>query len=209
MEKSSPMANKIPCPTCKVSLQLSDGLAGKKVKCPKCGNAFLVPKPPEEEEATEVDPIDDEDEVEGVDEVEEAPRRKGKAQHAEEEDEEEEAPRRKSKSRRVEEEEEEEEEERPARKNKRQKAKEGKSRWEPCPRCGDERARRVLWTFWGSFYGPAIFSHVQCQECGTTYNGRTGRSNLIPAIICFTIPLVLIMGLIGFILYILRLREII
>src|SRR5437660_7378790 len=98
------MANKIPCPTCKVSLQLSDGLAGKKVKCPKCGNAFLVPKPPEEEQATEVDPIDDEEDLEEVDEVEEAPRRKGKARHVEEE--EEEAPRRKGKARRDEEDEE-------------------------------------------------------------------------------------------------------
>jgi DNA-directed RNA polymerase subunit RPC12/RpoP len=55
-----------------------------------------------------------------------------------------------------------------------------------CPRCGTPDPQRVLWTFWGSIYGPALFHHVACRKCGTTYNGQTGRSNL-PVIICFTV----------------------
>jgi endogenous inhibitor of DNA gyrase (YacG/DUF329 family) len=71
--------------------------------------------------------------------------------------------------------------------------------FKPCPRCGAEGARRVLFTFWGSFYGTALFNHVRCPECQYAYNGRTGRSNLIPAIIFVTIPLLIIAGLLSFI----------
>jgi len=155
------MPQKIACPGCQASLQIRADLAGKKVKCPKCGNSILIPKPPEEEEFVEVEAIDEVDEVDEVEEVEDAPRRK---------------------------------------KDRRQDEK-GPSRWAPCPFCGAQRARKVLWTFWGSFYGPALFSHVECRECGARYNGRTGGSNLIPAILCFSVPLLLIAGLIGFILY--------
>ena len=57
----------------------------------------------------------------------------------------------------------------------------------------------MLFTPWGSFYGPALFNHVRCPECRYAYNGRTGRSNLIPAIIFVTIPALIIAGLLGFI----------
>ncbi len=74
----------------------------------------------------------------------------------------------------------------------------------PCPRCGAEGPKRVLWTPWGSFYGPALLHHVRCRECKCAYNGRTGRSNLLWAIIFVTIPSLIIAGLltfIGFVLY--------
>jgi predicted RNA-binding Zn-ribbon protein involved in translation (DUF1610 family) len=80
-----------------------------------------------------------------------------------------------------------------------------KSKFKRCPECGDKHAQRVLWTFWGSFYGPAIFAHVRCPSCGTTYNGRSGRSNLLPAIIFMTGTLVLFfigLGVIGWMLYV-------
>ena len=64
----------------------------------------------------------------------------------------------------------------------------------------------MKWTPWGSYYGPALFTHVRCPECGYTYNGRTGHSNLIPIIIFVTIPVLGIAGLIGYILYILHER---
>jgi predicted Zn finger-like uncharacterized protein len=74
----------------------------------------------------------------------------------------------------------------------------------PCPRCHARGAKRVIFTFWGSFYGPALFSHVRCPECGYAYNGRTGGSNLVPAIFFVTIPLIgiiVIVGLLGLLIY--------
>jgi hypothetical protein len=73
----------------------------------------------------------------------------------------------------------------------------GDRSYRPCPRCGSAGARRVIFTFWGSFYGPALFSHVRCPQCNYAYNGRTGRSNRIPAIIFVTVPLLLIVGILG------------
>jgi DNA-directed RNA polymerase subunit RPC12/RpoP len=67
----------------------------------------------------------------------------------------------------------------------------------PCPQCGARRSERVVFTFWGSFYGPALLTHVQCPKCHYKYNGKTGRSNLIPAIIFVLVPLVLIFAVIG------------
>jgi predicted RNA-binding Zn-ribbon protein involved in translation (DUF1610 family) len=68
--------------------------------------------------------------------------------------------------------------------------------FKPCPRCGARHAERVTWTPWGSFYGPALFTHVRCRECGYGYNGRTGRSNLLPAIFMVAIPLILIIAIV-------------
>lgn len=66
----------------------------------------------------------------------------------------------------------------------------------PCPRCGARRSERVVFTFWGSFYGPALLTHVKCPKCYYKYNGKTGRSNLIPAIIFVLVPLFLILAVI-------------
>ena len=53
----------------------------------------------------------------------------------------------------------------------------------PCPQCGARGAKRILWTFWGSFYGPALMSHVRCPECRTAYNGKSGKSNGVKILI--------------------------
>ena len=67
----------------------------------------------------------------------------------------------------------------------------------PCPRCGGRTAERVVWTAWGSFYGPALLNHVRCVGCGYKYNGRNGRSNWLPAAIFVMVPLILIVAVIG------------
>jgi predicted RNA-binding Zn-ribbon protein involved in translation (DUF1610 family) len=85
-----------------------------------------------------------------------------------------------------------EEQDRPRRRRKRRRP-----RYAPCPSCGDTHAQRVLWTFWGSFYGPAMLTHVRCDNCGTTYNGRTGGSNLIWAILFVLVTLILIALVLG------------
>ena len=61
----------------------------------------------------------------------------------------------------------------------------------------------MTWTPWGSFYGPALFNHVRCRECGFGYNGLTGKSNLIPAIFFVTVPAVLIVGILVALLWVL------
>ena len=70
-------------------------------------------------------------------------------------------------------------------------------RYKPCPRCGARGADRVVWTAWGSFYGPVVFTHVRCPRCSYGYNGRTGGSNLIPAIGCVVVPLLGIIAILG------------
>lgn len=149
------MATSIRCPGCQSTLRVRPELAGKRVKCPKCGKPVQVPA--EEEELVELVAVDEDEEPE-----------------------------------------EEEEEERPRGKP---------SKYKSCPQCGAKGARKVKWTWWGSFYGPAMFTHVRCPECGYAYNGRTGGSNLIPAILFVAVPLMGILALIGVIAYIVVTRR--
>jgi predicted RNA-binding Zn-ribbon protein involved in translation (DUF1610 family) len=81
------------------------------------------------------------------------------------------------------------------------------SKYKPCPQCGASGAERVRWTPWGSFFGPKMFTHVRCPDCGYAYNGRTGGSNLIPAILMVLIPLVGILLLLWWIYGTLRDRN--
>ena len=73
----------------------------------------------------------------------------------------------------------------------------GYSPFKACPRCGGRTAERVVWTAWGSFYGPALLHHVRCLGCGYKYNGRNGRSNFVPAAIFVAVPLLLIVAILG------------
>jgi predicted Zn finger-like uncharacterized protein len=180
------------CPECQSRLRVRDDLAGKKVKCPRCAHLVLVP--PREDDATEVLNAGQVD----IAEVKPLPARSGKTTRRQ-------PPPRKDdhhdrvmaskprpKKRRHEEEDEDEQEE------------EGDDRfakYKACPRCGAVGAKRVLWTFWGSFYGPAMFTHVRCPDCGYAYNGRTGGSNLIWAIIFVAVPLLGILAIFGVIAY--------
>jgi len=67
-----------------------------------------------------------------------------------------------------------------------------------CPTCGNVYATKINFTFWGGLLGPKLFHHVKCTECGTKYNGKSGKSNLVPIIIYsvvgFLISLVLIIA---------------
>jgi DNA-directed RNA polymerase subunit M/transcription elongation factor TFIIS len=148
------MPTSILCPGCKTKLRVRPELAGKRVKCPKCGKSVLVPAEEEVEELAEVTAADDK---------------------------------------------------RPA-KQKEERGERKPAKYKPCPRCGATGARKVKWTPWGSFYGPRMFTHVRCPECDYAYNGRTGGSNLIPAIIFVTVPLLGILALIGVIFYIFIIR---
>jgi predicted nucleic-acid-binding Zn-ribbon protein len=50
-------------------------------------------------------------------------------------------------------------------------------RYQPCPKCASEKAELISFTWWGGIVGPKMFTHVKCTQCGTTYNGKTGKSN--------------------------------
>jgi predicted nucleic-acid-binding Zn-ribbon protein len=45
-----------------------------------------------------------------------------------------------------------------------------------CPKCGSTNAKKVSFTWWGGALGPALFSLVKCNSCGTEYNGKTGKA---------------------------------
>ncbi|PSB41275.1 hypothetical protein [Chamaesiphon polymorphus] len=50
-------------------------------------------------------------------------------------------------------------------------------RYRSCPNCASEKAEAIGFTWWGGIVGPKMFNHVKCTQCGTTYNGKTGKSN--------------------------------
>jgi DNA-directed RNA polymerase subunit RPC12/RpoP len=162
------MPIQVACVGCGAQLRVRDEYLGKAIKCPQCGQVLRPELPPETAaEAAEQVPV-----VQVADDgiTEERPRSR---RRRDDEDDESES--------------EGEHERRPRR----------KSGYVRCPSCGAKRPQRVIWTFWGSFYGPALLNHVRCTECGTKYNGRTGGSNLIPAIIFVLVPLILIFVVLG------------
>jgi predicted RNA-binding Zn-ribbon protein involved in translation (DUF1610 family) len=175
------MVDVLRCTGCQAGLRMRPEFAGKKLRCPRCGNQMSVPRiqadrpavvpddPPPLPNDTELTTTDPRPDAQPMESDLEAPRKK---------------------RRRIVQEEAEEE---PV--------------WQPCPSCGAEDPEKVHWTFWGSFYGPALFNHVKCLECGQTYNGVSGRSNFIPALIFVTIPVLLIMGLIGVITWLILSRQ--
>jgi predicted Zn finger-like uncharacterized protein len=181
------------CPECESTLRVRDELAGKKVKCPRCAEVVRVPDG--EEEVTEV--LSPREEGIRDNRRNSAASKPARRRPADEEDEGDEREERVSRD-----------------KGGRARPKGGKNdraapdvrkrggKFEPCPRCGAEGATRVVWTPWGSFYGAAMFNQVKCPDCAYQYNGKTGRSNLIPAIIFVTVPLLGILGIIGGVIYV-------
>ena len=65
----------------------------------------------------------------------------------------------------------------------------------PCPKCGDDRPKKVGFTWWGGLLGPAMLSHVKCTRCSTEYNGKTGQSNATGIAIYVIVSLVIVLGL--------------
>jgi predicted RNA-binding Zn-ribbon protein involved in translation (DUF1610 family) len=207
------MALEIPCPGCKATLRVREEYAGKQMKCPRCSTVIAVPTDPAPvgQPVAPVRPAvrtpppplpaaargaDDADRITVADGRPVAPAsspvtrlcprcgetisatanrcRYCRAWLDEEDDDEDDDARH-----------------RPV------------ASFKPCPRCGASNVERVTWTAWGSFYGPALFTHVRCLECGYGYNGRTGRSNLVPAIVMVAVPAILIVAIITGLLFVL------
>jgi hypothetical protein len=192
------MAFILKCPGCQSPLRIRAEYAGKQLKCPRCTHLIAIPanlvsldKVAAEPPAEEPPPPPPREEIKPV---RKAPR-PAPAEQAIEEGEPPPVPR--GRRRRDDDYEDDDRDDRRGRK---------RFAYKPCPRCKGTDATKVVWTFWGSFYGPAMFNHVRCDNCGATYNGRTGRSNVIPAIIFVTIPALLISLIIGGLLWLILAR---
>src|SRR5262245_57356581 len=55
--------------------------------------------------------------------------------------------------------------------------------WVRCPACNSDDVVRPGFTWWGGALGPRLLSHVKCNNCGHTYNGKSGQSNTTGIII--------------------------
>jgi predicted nucleic-acid-binding Zn-ribbon protein len=64
-------------------------------------------------------------------------------------------------------------------------------RYQPCPKCASDKAELIGFTWWGGIVGPKMFTHVKCTKCGTTYNGKTGKSNQQAIAIYVTVSTIL------------------
>jgi uncharacterized protein YbaR (Trm112 family) len=191
------MAETVSCPGCKVKLKLKPEYAGKKIKCPKCASVIAVPgaagvvtAPPKVPKAAAAKAAPAAAKAKPPFEDDEAaviaapPKKKGGRKSdmspcpecGEMVD------------------------------NAATKCPHCKTplevddeaeyeKWKKCPACGQRKAKRVLWTLWGSFYFTALFKHVRCADCGKTYNGKTGKSNAVVAAVCVTVPLLAIAGI--------------
>lgn len=49
--------------------------------------------------------------------------------------------------------------------------------YKPCYNCGKIDYTIVKSAWWGGSLGPQLLHHVNCNNCSTTYNGKTGQSN--------------------------------
>jgi hypothetical protein len=58
----------------------------------------------------------------------------------------------------------------------------------PCPKCGSSDVKKVGYTWWGGMIGPRLMNHTKCNHCGTTYNGKSGKSNAM-GIILFNVAI--------------------
>jgi phage FluMu protein Com len=171
------------CAHCSRQIRAADEHAGKKIRCPGCKEVLSLPaaatavrpQPPPQAPAairkaapppSKRPPVEEEDEEIAVAEEADDDEEIAVAEEADDDDE----PRR-----------------RPRKRRKRRRQGE----WADCPNCearGD--ASRVGFTWWGGVLGPWMFSHVRCNDCGTCYNGRTGKSNNVAIAIYVGVGLV-------------------
>ena len=183
---------KFKCSQCGKEISAADEHAGRKAKCPGCQAIVQIPgakaaPPPPRPVVPTVEPVE-----EAVEEAPPRPRKPavpaikaGKPRRDEDEDDVqdvEEVPA---------EDEEDEEEERP-RKKRRKGGRRGRwhGEWADCPNCGAPGdATRLTYTFWGGFIGPMIINTVRCNQCGTTYNGKSGDYNTTRIIIYYAVSI--------------------
>jgi predicted RNA-binding Zn-ribbon protein involved in translation (DUF1610 family) len=168
------MALTITCPSCRARLNVKEDYAGKDMRCPRCSATVAVPEAGETlVEVAEAQPAEPPTDAGPTKACPSCGKRivlsARKCRYC----------------RTWLDDDEEDDDDRP------------RTYFKPCPRCGERDAERVVFTFWGSFYGPALLTHVRCRNCGNTFNGKTGRSNLLWVILFVTIPALGIVTILG------------
>jgi hypothetical protein len=167
----------ITCQHCSRDIRVADEHAGKKIHCPGCKEVLTLPAAPQPAKAA---PAPSPSPIKKA-----APPALPKRRPPEDDDEE------IAVAEAVEDDDEEEDDEpRPRKRVKRRRGRRGK--YADCPNCdarGDATA--VAFTWWGGMLGPRLFSHVRCNECGTCYNGNSGKSNDTAIIIYTAVSLLL------------------
>ena len=66
-----------------------------------------------------------------------------------------------------------------------------------CPKCGAASASKVGFNWWGGAVGPRLFKVVQCNQCKTQYNGRTG-GKLTTVIIGYQVSVLVVLAALWF-----------
>jgi hypothetical protein len=175
---------KFKCPQCAKEISAGDEYAGRKAKCPKCQTVLAIPGVKPAPPPAPVVPAVEDDLEEAVEEAPPARRpappavKAGRPRRAADEDED------VQDVEAVDEEEDDEEEERPRRRRKGGRRRRWHGEWADCPNCGAPGdATRLSYTLWGGFVGPLFICHVRCNQCGTTYNGKSGDYNTTRIII--------------------------
>jgi phage FluMu protein Com len=166
----------ITCQHCSRDIRVADEHAGKKIRCPGCKEVLTLPAAPQPAKtAPAPSPI-----------KKAAPPALPKRRPPEDDEE-------IAVAEAVDEEEDDEPRPRKRRRLKR-RSRGRQGSYADCPNCdapGD--ASPVGFTWWGGILGPRLLSHVRCNDCGTCYNGSSGKSNdtaiLIYVLISFFIAL--------------------
>lgn len=192
---------RLACRNCGKGITAPDKMAGKRAKCPGCQGALSIPaaENSNDEIYSDFEVVEDAPPPVKATSRRAAPQEIPTIQAVDDEDD---RPRRRSR-RAVDDDDDydEDEESRPRRRKRRREftASSGTPRgtvYAICYNCGADAASKVRWTMWGSFFGPAILSHVKCDQCGTTYNGKSGKSNTT-AVIIYVVVTALIAGTVG------------
>ena len=74
-----------------------------------------------------------------------------------------------------------------------------------CPRCGQNAAKLVKFTWWGGMLGPKLLNHHKCDACGYTFNGKTGQPNTTGIAIYTVVGLLL--GVVAFFAFFFLMRR--
>lgn len=66
----------------------------------------------------------------------------------------------------------------------------------PCPKCRSSAGEKIRFTWWGGILGPKILTHVKCRDCGSKYNGKSGKDNTAGIVIYSAVVAILVLGLV-------------